>query len=229
MSWLRNGFPIEWAARVRQDFAYASRGLRRSPGFTLTVALLLALGLGANAALFSLLDRVFLRVPAGVDAPREIRRLYYFRPSPDVRAVSPASSMYEPAMYPEYTAIRDAVGGDAQAAAYVRPDSVDARIGNATVPTLVSYVTRSYFPVLRIQPALGRFFTADEDHVDIASPVAVISDALRRRAFAGEPAVLGKQISIGGRAYTIIGVTPSGFSGLDLDRAEVWLPLGSLQ
>jgi predicted permease len=217
-----------WVEDVGQDVAYAWRGLRRSPGFTAAVVLVFALGLGANAALFSLLDRIFLSAPAGVDAPQEIRRLYYIQPQSPFRAFEPANGVLEPMDYPEYAAIRDAAKSKVQFAAYWQPDSVDARIDNAVVAAMPSYVTQSYFRALRVRPSLGRFFTADEDRVDIVSPAAVISDALWHRAFAGESAVLGKQIRIADRTYSVVGVAPRGFTGIDLDRADLWLPLGAL-
>ncbi len=214
---------------VTQDAAYAWRGLRRSPAFAAAVVLVLALGLGANAALFSMLDRVFLSAPAGVDAPQEIRRLYYIHSQSDFRGFGPANGVSEPVDYPEYAAMRTSAAAGVQIAAYdMRPDSADARIGNAVVPAMVTFVTQSYFPLLRVRPALGRFFTADEDRVDVASPAAVISDALWHRAFAGDPTVLGKQVRIADRTYSVVGVAPRGFDGIDLDRVDVWLPLGAL-
>lgn len=216
-----------WADHIRQDLSYAWRGLRRSPAFTLAVVAVLALGLGANAALFALLDRVFLEAPSGVGAPHEVRRLYYFRPNEARRAVAPTSLVYAPASYPEYAAIRDAASGNVAIAAYMRPDSVEAHVDAATVPMMVSYVTRSYFDVLHVRPALGRVFAADEDHIEVASSVAVISDALWHRQFSGDRSVLGRQVAIGDRRFTIVGIAPPDFSGIDLDRADIWLPLGA--
>src|SRR5262245_13856586 len=187
-TWLRSASRIEWVGRMRQDAVYAWRGLRRSPAFTLAVVLVLALGLGANAAVFSVLDRVFLSAPAGVDAPQEIRRLYYVQPHSQLGAFGPANGVNQGMDYPEYAAIRTAAGSSAQFAAYVRPDSVETRIGNLIVPAMVSYVTRSYFTTLRLRPSVGRFFTADEDRIDAVSPSAVISAALWQRAFAGDSA-----------------------------------------
>jgi putative ABC transport system permease protein len=190
--------------------------------------LVLALGLGGNAALFSLLDRIFLSVPTGVDAPREIRHFYYIQPHSQFRGFGPANGVNEPMDYPEYTALRTSAEPGVQFAAYMRPDSVETRIDDATVPAMASYVTESYFTTLRVRPALGRFFTADEDRIDIVSPAAVISDALWHRIFSGEPTALGKKIRIADRTYSIVGVAPRGFTGIDLDRADIWLPLGAL-
>ena len=93
---------------------------------------------------------------------------------------------------------------------------------------MATYVTQSYFTTLRVRPALGRFFTPDEDRVDIASSAAVISDALWHRAFAGDRSALGKRIQIADRTYSVVGIAPPAFTGIDLDRVDVWLPLGAL-
>ena len=216
-----------WAEDLWQDVAYAWRGLGQSPGFTSAVVLVLALGLGANAALFSLLDRIFLIAPTGVDAPQEIRRFYRLQPRSQLIAWDPANGVAEPMDYPAYAAMRDAAGGNAQFAAYVPPDSVEAHIDNAVVPAMVSYVTRSYFTALRIRPSLGRFFNAGEDRVDVVSPAAVISDALWHRAFAGDSNVLGRRVRIADRTYSVVGVAPRAFAGIDLDRVDLWLTVGS--
>jgi predicted permease len=93
---------------------------------------------------------------------------------------------------------------------------------------MASYVTQSFFTTLRVRPSLGRFFTADEDRVDVVSVAAVISDALWHRAFAGDSTVLGKQVRIADRTYSVVGVAPRSFSGIDLDRVDMWLPLGAV-
>ncbi len=217
-----------WIEELGQDAAYAWRGLRRSPGFTAAVVLVLALGLGANAALFSLIDRIFLSAPTGVDAPQEIRRLYYIHSQSDFRGFGPANGVEESLDYPAYASMRDAAGSKIQFAAYVRPDSVDTRIDNVAVPAMASYVTQSYFTTLRVRPSLGRFFAADEDRVEIVSPAAVISDAFWHHAFSGDSTVLGKRVRIADRTYSVVGIAPRGFDGIDLDRVDLWLPLGAL-
>jgi predicted permease len=226
---LSSSILADWAERAGQDAAYAWRGLRRSPGFTAAVVLVLALGLGANAAIFSVLDRVFLSPPAGVNAPQEIRRLYYIQPQSPFRAFEPANGVRDPMDYPEYAAIRASAERGVSFAAYVRPDSVETRIDNAVVPAMVSYVTQSFFSTLRVRPARGRFFTADEDRVDNVSPAAVISDAFWHRAFAGDSTVLGKQVRIAERKYFVVGIAQRDFSGIDLDRVDLWLPLGAVR
>ena len=219
----------DWFDRARQDLSYAWRGLRRSPIFTLTVVVVLALGVGANGAVVAVLDRVFLQNPGGVHAPSELRRLYFYRPDEVARALAPTNAVYEVAMYPEYLAMRDATSGDAQLATYLRPDSVDVRVASGNAPMMVSHASRSYFDVLQVRPTLGRFFDASEDRVDVASQVAVISNALWRRRFGEDPHVIGSRLVISDRVYTVIGVAAQQFSGIDLDRAEVWLPLGAIR
>ena len=217
-----------WIEDARQDIAYAWRGLRRSPGFTLGVVVVLALGLGANAALFSLLDRVFLATPTGVDAPQEIRRLYYVEPQAPFRAFGPANGVNEPVDYPEYLALRASAPANVEFATYNRPDSIDTRIDDTVVPAMVSYAAQSYFTTLRVRPARGRFFTSDEDRIEVVAPAAVISDAFWHRAFAADVGILGKQVHIGDQTYSIVGIAPRGFDGIDLDRVDMWLPLGAL-
>ncbi|HTE43853.1 MAG TPA: ADOP family duplicated permease [Gemmatimonadaceae bacterium] len=214
--------------RLWYDVRYAWRGLRRTPGFTITVVATLAMGLGLNGALFAVVDRIFVRMPAGVSAPHEIRRLYFHRtPEKEVRALAVPNSVYSVANYRQYTAIRDAVGGEAQLAAYAGLDSVEIDVGGTLTSGLVSYATRGYFSTFGVRPSLGRFFAVDEDRIDVTNAVAVISDALRLRVFGRDAAVLGKRISIAKTVYTIVGVAPPGFTGIDLDRVDVWLPLGA--
>jgi predicted permease len=219
----------DWWEALGQDMKFGARALRRSPLFTMMVVLVLALGLGANAAVFGLVDRIFLQPPAGVQTPSAVRRLYYYRPSDEIRALAPANSVYEVAMYPEYAAVREAASRDALFGTYVRPDSVEVHVGSATAPMMLSYANRGYFDVLGLRPALGRFFAPDEDRADAAPSVAVISDALWIRQFGAIRDVIGQRLAIGDRVYTIVGVTPPHFSGVDLDRAEVWIPLGAIR
>jgi predicted permease len=214
----------EWWEGIAQDIGYVLRNLRRSPGFTLAVVLTLALGIGANAAVFSLLDRMFLRSPAGVSKPNEVRRIEqrYF----DKRRHSDAvRSVYN---YPELRSLRAAAPEGVSLAGY-RADHVslgpddDAPEGNA------SYVEGDYFGVVGVHPAAGRFFTPDEDRIDNITELAVISHRYWIQRFGGEAGAIGQSVNIDARRFTIIGVAPKGFDGIDLEPVDLWVPMSTLR
>jgi predicted permease len=208
---------------LRDDAAYALRSLRKSPGLTTTIVVTLALGIGANAALFSLADRLFLRQPAGVERPEELRRVY-------VRSnwtVGGAFEIRDVLGYPQYAAMRDALAARAHASPYTPPDSMRLGDGNDAVPVRGVYAAYDLLPLLGVHASLGRLFDAEEDRFGAGSLVAVIGHGLWQRRFAGDSTVLGRAVTIARQRYTIIGILPSGFTGIDLDPVDVWLPLSS--
>src|ERR1043166_6079054 len=207
---------------LQQDVTYAWRGLRRSPTFAATVIVTFALGIGANGAIFSLLDRVFLRKPAGVVKPGELRRLYKMFPRVQADGGTLAASGSQ---RPEIDAIRAEIARIAAVAAYRnnRPHGA-LLVGDARIFQQAEFASANYLPMLGVRPALGRFFTADEDR-DTAS-VLVISHAFWRGAFNAESSVVGRRVHIDKQPYTIIGVTAEGFTGEDLDASDTWQPLG---
>src|SRR6185437_4043516 len=113
----------------------------------------------------------------------------------------------------------------AQLIANTRPDTVPLSVGGTPSVVHASYVSANYFSVTGVHPASGRFFAPDEDRMGAGSPVAVISYALWRRQFGGDPGALGRTVEVGFQSYTIIGVAERGFAGTDLDAVEVWLPI----
>jgi len=215
--------PLHWLDRIRHDAAYTLRTLRLTPGFTVTVVLTLALGFGVNAAMFSMLDALFLRMPDGVVAPRDLRRLYVQEHRPDEPG---GTYTFEGFPYPQFRAIVAANPGAAIAGTR-NIDSVGIRIGNTTVPASRSEVTANYFSVLGVHPHLGRFFAADEGRVEDPSYVAVIGDRLWHAVFNANPAVVGQRIFIDRRPFTIIGVAPPDFRGIDLQAVDLWVPFAS--
>lgn len=210
-----------WIDRVVQDTTYALRGLRRSPGLTLAVVLTLGLGIGVNAAMFSLLDRVFLRPPAGVVDPGGVRRLYTELASGNSRLTWPTIE------YPQYRAFRAAIAPSTTIGLFSSPESTSVRDGNGRITGRVSYVTSGFFSVLGVRAAAGRLITADEDPIETPTPVAVLSDAFWRRAFGGDRAVLGRRVAIKQRVFTVVGITAPAFTGIELSAADVWLPANS--
>ena len=209
---------------VRQDVNYAWRTTRRSPGFTAVVVLTLALGIGANASVFSVLDRIYLRTPGGVSDPWSLRRTWieYFRTSTGVPFKS------QPISYGTYEAITRATGTRRQSALYLTDFAL--RLGkHPTDPNVgVVYATSNYFEVLGIRPALGRFYGTDEDRLGSGASVAVVSHAFWKNRLHGDPAALGRTIPIGKNVYTVIGVADPRFTGLELRASEVWIPLASM-
>lgn len=211
---------LSWLDRVRQDARYALRGMRQSPGFAAAVVFTLALGVGVNGAMFSLLSRLFLQPPAGVVRPEEVRRLY----SEIVQGSSSTNrTILGDMQYPQYAALRAAVDASTALGIMIPPDSVTIRDGNTRIGTQVSYVNPDYFSVLGVRAAMGRLFATDEGRIDTPTPLAVISDAYWRRSFHGDRGVIGLRVLLSGHALTIIGVTTPGFAGVDANRADMWV------
>lgn len=210
-----------------QDLTYALRGLRRSPGFATAIIVTLALGVGANAAIFSFVDRVFLRTPAGVSAASHVRRLYARRPDlvqGPVVVTIPVSAGFS---YPLFDAVSRGVGDRAEIAAYVPADSESIGRGENAIPVRVTYVSQKYFSLLGLSPARGRFFAAEETRVEADGGTAVVSYGLWRRLYGLDEHVIGQTIRLGNRPYVIVGVAPVDFAGTDLDEANLFLPIGA--
>jgi predicted permease len=187
-------------ADMIQDLRYGLRILRTSPGFALVAVLTLALGIGANTAIFTVLDKFVLRT-LSVERPREL-----------VALVSAATG--DPAIfsYPGYVALRDHNEVLAGLVAYFQRAMTfsEAGRGERVIGLIVS---GNYFDVLGVRPALGRFFLTEEDRIPGQRAVVVISHGLWRRRFAAAPDVLGRSIMLNAHAFTVVGVAPPGFTG----------------
>lgn len=210
-----------WFDSVRQDVAYAIRSLRRTPGLTAGVVLLLALGLGANMAMFSFLDVVFLRPPAGVHRPDEVRRVWT-----EIQFRSGAQ-FWSSFSYAQYAAIQSTLGPRVTTALYLSPRETYVGPAETESRAQLSYATASYFELLGADPALGRFFTTEEDRLGAGADVAVASEAFWRQHLGADPAALGRDLRIASRVYTLIGVAGGGFTGVELDATDLWVPLAS--
>ena len=202
---------------LRQDVAYSARALRRTPAVSLAIILTLGLGLGANATMFSLLDTIYLRPPAGVTAPDEIRRVW------GEQRFRTGMQFWSGFDYSAFNTIARALDSRASVTMY---HLGTRRLGrDESAPTVhIAGAAANYFRVLGVTPALGRFYTADEDGLTQAAPIAVISEALWQSQFAGDPGVLGRELDFPQGKLTIIGVAARGFRGVELDAADVWMP-----
>jgi len=208
-----------WASAERffQDLRYAVRMLRGNPGFTAVAVLTLALGIGVNVSIFSFIDRLLLRpLPF-----RESEDLVSICHQPDN-----SSEIYESMSYPDYAYYRDHNSALSELAAYCRVDA-DMEFGDQAEKLAGEIVTDNYFPLLGLRPALGRWFAPEEDRVPDQRAVAVLSYGLWQRRFGGDTQIMGRDITINRRPFTVVGVAPRGFSGLRLDRTsrpEFWVP-----
>jgi predicted permease len=214
-----------------QDLRFGLRQLRRSPGFTAVAVLTLALGIGANAAIFNVLDAVLLRL-LPVKAPKQLVMLT----DPNSHGIWFGSeSGPRPMMaFSEFAYLHD--HNDVFSGIFATSSDIpklEIRIGNspssqAEEPETarVQLVSGDYFSVLGVKGAAGRVFTGETDRARGSSPLAVISYAYWKARFGLDPAVLAKTVRIGQTAFAIIGVAPSGFSGTSVGQAaDVWVPL----
>jgi predicted permease len=199
-----------WLEAFAQDTRYAFRMLRRSPAFTLIAVLSLALGIGANTVVFSVLNALVLKALPIADAAR----VFFVNNSG-----GPAQS------FPNYRDIRDRNAVFESLFAYrIAMMSLDDDRGAHRVWGYL--VTGNYFDSLGIKPALGRFFTPAEDAHPNASPYAVIGYACWRNRFGGDPQIAGRDIRIDGHSYTVLGVAPHGFHGTEVFYwSEIWVPM----
>ena len=185
-----------------------------------TVIVTLALAIGANGALFSLIDRLFFQAPAGVVDPDALRRLY-------VRSLSLGRPIMRDVFeYLEYAQLKSVLARGAHLEAYTPTDSARVAVGDVSQFRRVVYATAGYFDLLGVRARRGRFFSPDEAGPRDAASVAVISNGFWRNGLGADPRIIGRAMTIDDQRYTIIGVAPPEFSGADLDAAELWLPLG---
>jgi predicted permease len=203
------------------DIRYALRGLRRNPGFTSAAVLSLALGIGANTAVFSLFQTLMLRM-LPVSRPAELVTLYR------TGAWGPGHSSYP--LYRELAGRTDLFTG---VAACTDVSQVRFSSGHAEFARR-EFVSGNYFAVLGVSAGLGRLFLEGDNLIPKAHPLAILSDDFWRSRFGADRAVLGRTLVVDDQPLTVIGVAPPGFRGVDVERhPDIWVPLmmypGSIQ
>ena len=199
------------------DFRLAVRTLRRRPGFSLLAILTLTIGVGANTAVFGLVDAIFLKPLPLVQAPERL-----------VDVSRQAGGDFVDVSYAVFTAMRAERSVIADAAGYTAlPVSIGGAGQGDAIVRMVVTATGNYFDVLGVRPALGRFPSPDESFFPAVSATAVISDRLWRDRFDADPAAIGRTIRVNGVSLEIIGVTPPSFRGHAAGLAiDAYLPLG---
>jgi ABC-type antimicrobial peptide transport system permease subunit len=199
------------------DLRYAIRQLIRRPVFTVVALLTMALGVGANSAIFSIVNAVLLR-PLPVDAPEELVDIY---------TLDGDETFMNPHDYPDYVAIREDRETFVDVAAYAA-DFVSMTIGTGTEVLFGETVSGNYFQVLGVPAARGRALQDGVDDVP-GTNVAVISHGLWTRHYGADPDVVGQTITLRGRPFEIVGVAPDWFKGLWVGfTVDVWLPASAM-
>ncbi len=206
---------------LAQDIRYALRGLRSKPGFTIGVVVTLGLGIGVNAAMFGVLDRLLLRDPNYLIAPERVNRVYLgSMERGDLRQERSTEFL----RYMDLS--RWTTSFDARAAFAYRRLAVGS--GEDLSAETVGIVSGSYFDFFNARPVIGRFFSTAEDSVGAGASVAVVTEELWRTRFGGVATVIGSPLTIDGHRYTIVGVAPKGFDAFsDEAKPVAFVPIAA--
>jgi predicted permease len=199
-----------------QDLRYGLRMLLKNPGFTAIAIVTLALGIGANTALFSVVNGVLLN-PLPFHEPDRLMVLF----------TKTAEFSRGSTSYLNFLDWQRENRSFAALGAY-RQDDMELTGAGEPDRVKINMVSSTFFPALGVQPAQGRLFTEQEDHLG-APPVALISETLLKRKFGGSPSILGTSVELNAELYTVIGVIPSGFHFLDnnfYNKADAYIPIG---
>lgn len=194
------------------DMRYGLRILRKNPGFAILAILTMALGIGANTAVFSLIDAVLLRPLPGIANPSRLVTVYRLQPT----------GPFDSFAYPDFRESRDRSQAFSGIAAHTW---APLTFGYQTTERLLGdLVSGNYFEVLGARPATGRLLTAADE--TSAADVAVLSYGLWQRRFGGNPGVVGARITLNGNPFRVVGVTQEGFRGSTANDAyEIWVPV----
>jgi len=202
-----------------QDVRYAMRTLAKSPSFTAAVIVSLALGIGANTTIFTLLNTLFLN-PLPVERPAELVAVF----TTANRNATQFGNLL-PLSYPNLKDFRERTDALKDLAAYSPPLALAFMTADGPERVFAQLVTGNYFDVLGVRPIAGRFFTSDDDRTPGAHPIAVIGYGLWQRRFGGRFDAIGETIALNRHTITIVGVAPEGFKGVtSMFGPELWLP-----
>jgi hypothetical protein len=188
--------------RLGADLRYATRTLRRRPGFTAIAVLSLAIGIGANSAMFSVVNAVLLR-GSSLERSDELLNVY----------LRLRDFEFNPISYRDFEDLRDGTEQVFSGLSMSQLTMVPIARSGAVETVLAEVVTGNYFSVRRLRPAVGRLLAPTDDVVPGGHPVVVLSHGYWRSAFGGDPAAIGGELRLGGRTYTIVGVAPADYLG----------------
>jgi predicted permease len=205
-----------------QDLRYALRSLRKNPGFTAAAILTLALGIGANTAMFSILDQVALRK---LPVPDPDTLLVLDSPGPNQGSIHQQSSFSHPFSYPMYEDFRDQATTVSGVLARF-PTGVALGDGKATRLGNAELVSGNYFDVLGLEPAAGRLLHASDDGPTVQAPMVVLGWTTFQRDFGGSPSAIGRTLLVNAQPATIVGVAPQSFRSVQVGFVpDVYVPM----
>jgi len=206
--------------RLWKDIRFALRTFTKSPAFALTAVSSLALGIGVNTTIFTIINTLFLN-PLPVDRVSEIVAVY----TVDKNNTSQLGSVLQ-VSYPNYKDFRDRNNSFSSMAAYSFPIAGSVSTGAEGEPIFVELVTGNYFATLGVRPLLGRMIGTEDDRVPGASTVMVLGHRMWQRQFGGKRDVLGQTVMVNGTVFTVVGVAPEGFRGVNsLFGPDAWAPV----
>lgn len=202
-----------------RDLQYAYRGIRRNPGFSAVAVVTLALGIGANTAIFNAIDEALLR-PLPLPNPEQLVAIYNFNQK---------TGSYNSSSYRDYKDFARQNRSLQQLAAYVRMP-LDLSIGGSIERVPTEAVTVNYFSTLDLSPIAGRAFRPEDSDASDAVPVAMVAEDLWRNRFQGDPSLVGKTIELEDHRFLVVGIVPRRYRGTNLnwsDPPQVWIPIKS--
>ena len=199
-----------------RNLIYAARSLRRNPSFTVVAVLSLALGIGANTAIFSLIYAVLLR-PLPVREPQRLLSVY---------TRYEGGHQYITSSYPDYKDFRDQTAVFSGLAAYKLEAPMSLGGDGSPEPVVGQLVTGNYFSVLGVEAARGRTFLPEEDYPFDSGAVCVLSDGLWKQRFRSDPEIVGRRVILNGYPFTVVGVLPQAFAGIMPGMAvDIWITM----
>ena len=202
---------FEWFDAVRTDLRVAARQLRRAPTFAVGTIAAFALGVGANATMFSVIDRLLLRPPAQVAYPNDVYAIH----------AEPRDAI----SFPAFVELRDKLAGTAGVAVQTTGRQLAIGRGDEALMVQGVFVDGGYFRTLGVRPVAGRLLSDDDARLPNGQPVAVIGFWLWQRQFDGDPAVVGRDLIVSNTHVRIVGVAPSGFNGIGVHPLDIWMPV----
>jgi predicted permease len=203
----REGQGVLWLETFAQDVRFGMRMLWRNSGLTSIAVLILALGIGANVAIFSFVNTLLLRPISAKNSTGMVR-------------------IKDNLSYPEYEYLREHSQTLREVTAHYSSAPFYVSLNGESSEVQGAVVSSGYFQLLGLRPLMGRFFRPEEDSVPDSAAVAVVSDAFWRASFDSDPNIVGKSLAINGRTFTVIGVMPSDFRGVVVGGTpnEIWIP-----